>query len=306
MFFKNLRLYQLTSEFSLTGEELHDKLLEREFKPCGSHSPNSFGWSQPLGSDAKLLTHTANICIMICACQEQKILPASVINEYLQDKVSAIEGVEGRKIRGKEKARMKDEIIFELLPQAFSKIVKTYAYIDVKNGWLIVDSPSANRAEELICLLRESLGSFPVVPALTNRNPVEVLTKWMTGDENHEGFTIQGDCELRDYYDTEGSVIRCKGQDLSSTEVIAHISAGMTVAKLTIELNERISFNLCDDFSIKQLKFLDMVQEEVADIESDDHASRFDADFSIMSLELERLISRLFEIFGGTLNEQKE
>ena len=304
MFFKNLRLYQLTSEFSLTGEELHGDMLEFEFKPCLSQQQNSFGWMPPLGKDAMLLTHETNGCIMICACHEQKVLPAQVINDEVNERMSEIELTEGRKVRGKERVRMKDDVIFGLLQRAFSKIVKTYAYIDTKNGWLIVDSTSANRAEELISLLRESMGCFPVIPASTNLNPSEVLTSWMTNDSANDGFSVQFDCELRDPT-IEGSVIRCKAQDLSSTESIAHINAGMMVANLTIELNERITFNLCDDFSIKQLKFLDMIQEEAAEIESDDHASRFDADFSIMSLEFERLISKLFDIFGGA-QEEKE
>jgi len=302
MWFKNLRLYQLTKSVTFTGEELHEQLLERQFSPCRSQEPNSFGWTAPLGKEAPLLTHVTNNCIMICSCQEQKILPASVIKDELEERLTALEAEEDRKIRGKERARMKDDLVFELLPRAFSKMTLTYAYIDPKNGWMIVDSPSANRAEELISLLRESLGSFPLIPASTIRNPADVLTAWMSGEELHGGFTVQGDCELRDPA-VEGSVIRCKGQDLSAAEVVAHLKAGMQVTRLAIELDERISFTLCDDFSIKQLKFLDMIQEEASDTEVEDAATRFDVDFSIMNLELERLISKLVEIFGGAVEE---
>lgn len=302
MWFKNLRLYQLTKDVTFTGEELHEQLQERQFNPCRSQEPNSFGWMPPLGKDAPLLTHVTNNCIMICACQEQKILPASVIKDELEERLAALEIEEDRKIRGKERARMKDDVMFELLPRAFSKTTQTYAYIDPKSGWLVVDSPSANRAEELISLLRESLGTFPLIPASTIRSPADVLTAWMEGEEMHGGFTVQGDCELRDPA-VEGSVIRCKGQDLAGTEVVAHLRAGMQVARLAIELDERIGFTLCDDFSIKQLKFLDMIQEEASDVEVEDAASRFDVDFSLMNMELERLISKLLEIFGGAIKE---
>ncbi|MCF6283305.1 MAG: recombination-associated protein RdgC [Candidatus Polarisedimenticolaceae bacterium] len=302
MWFKNLRLYQLTKDVTFTGEELHEQLLERQFSPCSSQQPNSFGWVAPLGKEAPLLTHVTNNCIMICACQEQKILPASVIKDELEERLAALEVEEDRKIRGRERASMKDDLIFELLPRAFSKTTLTYAYIDPKNGWMVVDSPSANRAEEMISLLRESLGSFPLIPASTIRNPADVLTAWMEGEELHGGFTVQSDCELRDPA-VEGSVIRCKGQDLAAAEVVAHLRAGMQVARLAIELDEKIAFTLCDDFSIKQLKFLDMIQEEASDSDVEDAATRFDVDFSIMNLELERLISKLVEIFGGAVEE---
>lgn len=302
MWFKNLRLYQLTKDVAFTGEELHEQLQERQFSPCRSHEPASFGWMPPLGRDAPLLTHVTNGCIMICARQEQKLLPASVIKDEIEERLTALEAEEDRKIRGKERARVKDEVVFDLLPRAFSKTTLTYAYVDPKQGWLVVDSPSANRAEELISLLRESLGSFPLLPFSSTRDSASVLTAWMDGQEPHAGFTVQGDCELRDPA-VEGSVIRCKGQDLSAKEVVAHLRAGMQVTRLTIELDERIIFTLCDDLSLKQVKFLDMILEEASDIETEDAASRFDVDFSIMNLELERLISKLLEVFGGLVEE---
>jgi recombination associated protein RdgC len=55
---------------------------------------------------------------------------------------------------------------------------------------------------------------------------------------------------------------------------------------------------LCDDLSIKRLRFLDIIQEAAAD-EGTDEASRFDADFALMTLELSRFISSIIDAFGG-------
>jgi len=41
------------------------------------------------------------------------------------------------------------------------------------------------------------------------------------------------------------------------------------------------------------------VMDEAADTHADDQAARFDADFTLMSLELSRFIPALLEAFGG-------
>lgn len=101
---------------------------------------------------------------MLCAKREEKILPPAVINELLAERVAEIEESQMRKIRRKEKDEMRDNLIAELLPRAFSRSARTYAYIDAKEGWLIVDSASRKRAEELVELLRKTIGTLPVVP----------------------------------------------------------------------------------------------------------------------------------------------
>ena len=47
------------------------------------------------------------------------------------------------------------------------------------------------------------------------------------------------------------------------------------------------------------LRFLDLIQDQVADIETGDEAAQFDVDFSIMSAELANFLPRLIELFGG-------
>lgn len=39
-----------------------------------------------------------------------------------------------------------------------------YAYIDVTQGWLLIDTPALAKAEEFVGFLRKTLGSLPIVP----------------------------------------------------------------------------------------------------------------------------------------------
>ncbi len=302
MWFKNIQLYQLQQPFELTPEELHDKLGPQAARECGSMEPSTYGWEMPLGRQGSLLTHAVNGNIMLCARSEERILPAAVIRERLARKVEEIEEAESRKVRRREKEELKDILLQQLLPQAFTKSSLTYAYIDTKGGWLLVDAASSKRAEELINLLRESLGSFKVKPAIPAQSPAAVMTSWLSGQAPQDGFVVADECELRDPMD-KGGIIRCRRQDLMGAEIASHLKAGKQVVRLALEWAERITFVLCEDLSIKRLGFMDIIQEEAAEIAAEDDSARFDADFAIMSMELGRFIPVLLQQFGGVESE---
>jgi recombination associated protein RdgC len=56
---------------------------------------------------------------------------------------------------------------------------------------------------------------------------------------------------------------------------------------------------LCDDLGIRRLRFLDLIMEEAADVDNEDAAARFDADFALMGMELARFIPVVVEAYGG-------
>jgi recombination associated protein RdgC len=297
MWFKNLAVYRFTEAFTHSVEELEEKLAEKRFYPCGKQDISRYGWTPPLGS-TESLAYASGGFIMLCVKKEEKVLPAAVINEMLQEKVAELEQAEARKLSGKEKSRLKDELIFELLPRAFAFSRKTYAYIDVKGGWIVVDAASAKKAEDLLSLLRQSLGSLPVVPLTSADKPALVMTDWLKNQTEPGDIVIEDECELRAQSD-EGSIIRCKRHDLRAKEILNHLDNDKLVIKLALSWADRLSFVLDENLGIKRLKFLDLIQDQLDDIEAHDDAERFDADFAIMSKELSHFLPRLVEIFGG-------
>ncbi|HGH0614871.1 TPA: recombination-associated protein RdgC [Yersinia enterocolitica] len=298
LWFKNLMVYRLSREVSLSADEMEKQLSAFSFTPCGSQDMAKTGWVSPMGSHSDALTHTVNGQIVICARKEEKILPSPVIKQELQAKIERLEGEQHRKLKKTEKDSLKDEVLHSLLPRAFSRFNQTFLWIDTVNDLIMVDAASAKRAEDTLALLRKSLGSLPVVP-LTLENPIELtLTEWVRSKELPSGFALMDEAELKAILE-DGGVIRCKKQDLFSDEIAVHIEAGKLVTKLALDWQERVQLVLSDDGSLKRLKFSDTLREQNEDIDREDFVQRFDADFILMTSELAALIKNLIEALGG-------
>ncbi|MDD5322075.1 MAG: recombination-associated protein RdgC [Methylococcales bacterium] len=298
MWFKNLGVFRLTEAFTLTPEELEQKLVALSFHPCGPHEESSFGWTSPLGKNSQQLVHSANGFMMLCGKKEERVLPAAVVNELVQEKIFETENRQSRKLSKKERTEIKDELIFELLPKAFTFSRKIHAYIDSKGGWLVVDAASAKSAEDLLSLLRKSLSSLPAVPLNTIEKPTTTMTQWLLNNKAPDDITIEDECELRSPEEA-GGIIHCKRHDLALPEIKNHLDNGKEVIKLAVNWADRIAFIIDENLAIKRLRFLDLIQDQVTDIETGDEAAQFDADFSIMSAELAHFLPRLMELFGG-------
>lgn len=298
MWFKNLLLYRFTSPFETDTDALADLLQNNAFKPCGRQDISQYGWVSPMGQDlSDELYHAANGCLMLCARREEKVLPASVIREKLDAKVKMIEAQEDRRVYRKEKETLKDEIMFDCLPQAFTKSQRTYGYIDTREGWLCIDSGSYNKAEEWMKLLRDSLGTLPVVPVQVSESPAVIMTGWLRGEMLPEDLELGDECELREQRE-DGSIVRCKKQELLGEEIEPHLNAGKQAVKLALNWDESMQFMLADDLSIKRIKFGEQLIAESRDSSDGDKAAEFDADFALMTGTVQRFIPRLLNYFG--------
>ncbi len=292
MWFSNLICYRFKQDVSYNQEDFERALEQDVFRPCGSQEMNTFGWTKAYGKHGQTLSHFSEKSILVCAKREEKVLPASVINDMLAEKIELIEREENRPVKKKEKDELKENILSTLLPQAFKKSSLQFAFIDQVNGWVIVNSASFNKAEELLALLRKSLGTLPVVPAFANYDLDVFLTDWLTHFDAPDGFAIGSDAELQEPEDN-GAQVKLKQHDLASDEIKTHLENGKRVTKLALDWRERVKFILQDDGTLKRLSYADALKEQNADIPKEDMVIKLDADFILITEEIKELLEEL-------------
>lgn len=297
MWFKNLRIYSLADSVKQSPEQLNEALAAFEFKPCGNLDPLKYGWTSPLGRDGSEYVHAANGYIMICAKRQEKVLPGAIIKETLDEKVAEISERESRNVGRAEKQGIKEEIIFSLMPRAFVKSSYDFAYIDTRKQLIVVNTSSANRAEELLSALREALGTLKAIPLTPLNSPREVLTHWLTGGDIPEDLEIGEECELSSL--NEDRSVKFKHQDLWVKEVSRHIESGLQVSKLAVTWKDSIECLIDDQFCFKRIKYGNDITAQTDDHNSDTGAEQFDIEFSIMTLELSAFIDAISDAFGG-------
>ena len=298
MWFKNLQIYRFTRPFELDADQLETMLETVAFTPCGSQDMSKFGWVSPLGKQAQALVHEAAGQLLLCARKEEKMLPSTVVKDALQDKVEALEAEQGRALKKKEKEGLKDEILMNLLPRAFTRHSQTSVWINPADGYLVVDAGSAKKADDVLALLRKCIGSLPVIPVALKTPPEITMTEWLNESATPAGFELEDEVELRSALE-HGGIIRAKQQDLLSEEMKAHLLADKLVTKLALNWSDSLSFLLGDDLSIKRVKFSEELKEQNDDVLSEDKAARLDADFALMTGEFARFIPELIAALGG-------
>ncbi len=303
MWFKNLQVFRLTKPLSLELEKFNEQLEEKSFTPATSQEPESFGWVSPLGRHSELLYHINNQQVMLCAKRQTKILPASVVKEKLEDKVAVLESEEDRKLSRKEKQALKEEITFDLLPKAFSKSSTLMGYISLPLNLVVINSSSAKAAEDFLSLLRDSLGSLPVIPLTAKNLPLQTMTSWIKQQSGLEHFILGNACEFKDLQDN-GS-IKCKEQDLSLPEIVTHLEGGMQVVSLELYWQDKLSFTLTESLILKSVKYLDFIQDQLQETHAESVAEQFDVDFSIMSAEVNAMIQELLLALGGEVDADR-
>lgn len=291
MFQKNIRIYRITENLQLDFELLERAMAEHKCVPPTGQEAVRIGFTEPVKSVKRLSYAGQDGLLMIAAKRSEKVLPAAVVEEELQPKIDALEAEKCRPLGRKEKQELKEELVQSLLPRAFTRSTVTNAVIDVRQNLIFVFTTSASRAEELLALLRKSLGSLPLVPWIDSNLLSICMQQWILQQALPAQMQLGHSVEFK-APDEEGAMARFANQVLTVAEV-QNCAEDKMVRKVELVIPERLSFTVSDDGSIKGIDWHDVVMTTNNELGWDDYLARTDADLLISVQELRHLVSAI-------------
>lgn len=291
MWFRNIQAYRITGG-NITPDSLEQALSQHALQPCTQMESQSRGWLTPRDEQPNFV-HAYGQHWLIAFGVEKKLLPASVVNQHAKNRITQIEQMQGYKAGKKQVRDIKEATVIELLPRAFAQRHKTYAWIDMLNNRLILDTSSANKAEEFVEALIKTVQGVTLAPLDSKISPSSAMTRWLSGDDLPSIFTVDRDCELQGMSD-EKETIRYSHHILEAEETARHIRAGKKAIKLALTWDSKISFVLQDNLQLRRIAPQDILKESTESAEE-----LFVSDFTIMTGELSQLITDLIDALGG-------
>ena len=300
MWFKHLHLYRVHDAPTLSDEELIAALDEQAFRPLGSVEAKRMGWSAPAGRGSQQRLHEIQGHRLVSALRQERLLPTSVVKEEMESRAAEREEAEGRPLRRQEKQALKEQIYEEFLPRAFVRTQRIDLWWDTQRQLIGVNASSRKRAEDVLDLLRQTLGSLKVTPLATKATPMRAMTEWLNDPEKRPAALVLGDqVELKAISGDE-SVLRGRQIDLDGDEIQTALEAGRQATRLAFTIDESLSLVLTDDFALKTLRFADALIDEASQTDDgDDPVLRLETDFALMTRALSNTIEQLIEWLGG-------
>lgn len=293
MFFKNLKSYRLKS-WELTAESLNEALEKFVYVEGSASSETSLGWVPPCSHASHNLVHAIEGQYLIMLRSDKKLLPSSVVNKYAKAKAAKIETEQGYKPGKKQMKEIKEQVITDLLPKAFTVSHDILVWIDSRNNWFVIDAASTNKADEVLGLFAKAVEPFPVVPLYVEQSPSSAMTQWLVDQDAPEEFSVDQETEMRSASES-GATVKYVRQSVEQTDAQRHVEEGKQVTRLAMTWGDRISFVLTDSLDIKKVAPLDVLK-------TDSHANEadsYDGAFTLMTGELAGLLGAIVAALGG-------
>jgi len=292
MWFKNLKLFRLSPSFTLTAPQLDALLAKEQFVSAGAAAPLSIGWVPPREEDVRFAYGVGRQ--VLCAYRtEKKLLPSSVINQFAKVRAQELEDQQGFKPGRKQLRDLKEEVTQTLLPRAFSLARDTRVWIDPINHWLVIDTASASKSEEILTALGKAIYPFPVEPVQVTISPAAAMTEWVLSGHGPANFSVDQDAELRAGGD-KAAAVRYVKHALDSDDIQKHIKGGKQPTRLALTWDSRVSFVLTENLDIKRVAAQDILDQSEQNMPVDAN-EQFDGDFTLMCAELNQMLSALLE-----------
>jgi len=286
--FKNAIPYRITEPLNLTG--INDDLGHYQSQTPGALMSKHCGFVAPDKDRPDELARNIAGVYFIRMKTNEKLLPASVITAEVDKRVADQEALRGKLVGKTDKSNIKEQVMLDLLPKAFIKSTVTDCYIDTAKNLIVINTPTFNKAEELLSLLRKALGSLPVIPIVLNDKISTRLTDWVGCPDIMPAYL--GQSGRYALFDQDEESKKARFNQYEAEELFDMIESGSVVSSMSINWYDNLDFVLDDDFKIKSIKDLSEV------VSDDDEASAYESDALVNSV-ITKLIESLIREFGG-------
>lgn len=296
MWFKNLKVFRLNSHWVKHWSEIDQALDSNRFTPTDSLSAVSQGWVPPRQDDDRLAININGQLLMALRI-EKKLLPAAVINQEVRERAQTLEAEQGYRPGRKQLRDLKEMVTESLMPRAFSIARDVRVWIDPVNHWLVIDAAANAQTEEVLSALGKTLHPYPAEPLRLTHSSTQLMTDWLLKSEAAPGFTIDADSQWEASGDSTG-VIRYVKHSVDLETIGQHIENGYQCTRLALTWQDHISFVLTEGVDFRRVQALDILEERAQADGSLSESERLDADFTLMTSELQGMLDAIMHEFG--------
>ena len=256
-----------------------------------------FGW-QLLRDDNPDITVGSNHLI-VCEKQE-KLLPASVINQALKTRIAQIETEQGYKVGKKMRNDLKQQITESLYAKAFTVSKFFNVWINTEHDLMCVETTSELVTDNVLSFLIRDL-DWRGHRLVTDKNADGLMRDLILFDSGVGNLSVGRSCVLQDRYET-GKNITYKNELLDTGIVSNYVMEDKRPVKLEIVLHSgdnECCFTIDSRCVISKITLPDMVEDRSVFDTDDDY---FDNEFTIRSGQCLKIINELI----STLGEQQQ
>lgn len=261
MSFKNFTPLKLRADCPLTVDFLAERLARQRFMPCPNSMLAVSGFVPPVDApgvgpeNQRYVLEVPGVggerFAMIVLRLESRLLPASVIKKAFQERLEELElAMGGKKLTGRAKKDVKEEVIRSLIPKAFTRLTDIRALFALKSGWLFVESSSPNKTDAFVTRLVGALDMAPFRLPKPKMPASLAMHGWLLSGEAPEGFSVDRECELKG---ENAATIRYAHLDLDNEEVRRHVREGKAPQQLAMTYDDRLSFVLTQKMTFKKV-----------------------------------------------------
>lgn len=280
-------------------------LKENEFVPLCEKESLRAGFEPVFGNDFAFSFHSGYAFKLR---YDEKIMPSAVIKEKQAARVAEIENAENRALPSKERMAVRDDVIFDMLSQAFVKTQRITCFYDPTNKHLFVPTSSGKLADIVTSKLIKAIGSIKATTIYCDgikQSLSSKLQNYLVDEDSVEGigdFLVDGSCKLKA---EGGKTLAVKGNDIveSKDAILEALDQGAMVTELALT-TESVYFRIGHDFVLRGVSFLTDSGEEEPDFECEEDKFRTIAGVHVLLLS--DVVNKLKTLFEYKEPEQDE